>query len=122
MTAQQPEQLHRVGVYGTLKRGHSNHGVLAGARYVGRCQVRAITLYDIGPFPGAKLRKSQGVNVEVYDVTDRVFARLDKLEDYKPHAPGAGEYDRRQLETPFGPAWIYLYNPDASGLPTIRNF
>jgi gamma-glutamylcyclotransferase (GGCT)/AIG2-like uncharacterized protein YtfP len=116
------QQFNRVGVYGTLKRGRSNHGVLAGARYVGRCRLREITLYDVGPFPGAKLRKSQGVNVEVYDVTDQVFARLDALEGYKPRAPAAGEYDRRQLETPFGPVWIYIYNPDVSDLPEIRNF
>lgn len=111
---------NRVGVYGTLKKGHSNQHFMTAARFVGRCRLNQITLYDIGPFPGAKLRPSQGIDVEVYDVTDKLFARLDGLEGYKPRAPKSGEYDRRQLETPFGPAWIYLYNRRVSGLPEIR--
>ncbi|MEP1213454.1 MAG: gamma-glutamylcyclotransferase family protein [Marinobacter sp.] len=112
--------LNRVGVYGTLKKGHSNHHFMATARFVGRCRLKQITLYDIGPFPGAKLRPSQGIDVEIYDVTNELFARLDQLEGHNPRAPRAGEYDRRQLETPFGLAWIYLYNRDVSGLPAIQ--
>lgn len=112
--------LNRVGVYGTLKKGHSNHHFLTTAHFVGRCRLKQITLYDIGPFPGAKLRPSHGIDVEVYDVTDELFVRLDGLEGHKPRAPKSGEYDRRQLETPFGRVWIYIYNPDVSGLPEIR--
>lgn len=112
-------RLNRVGVYGTLKKGQSNHRVLNNAQFVGRCQLDQITLYDIGPFPGAKLRPSNGVEVEIYDVTNRVFAQLDELEGYNWKAPKAGEYDRRQLETPYGPAWIYLYNPGVFGLREI---
>lgn len=112
--------LNRVGVYGTLKKGYSNHHFLTKAHFVGCCRLKQIILYDIGPFPGAKLRPSYGVDVEVYDVTNEIFARLDELEGHKPRAPRSGEYDRRQLETPFGPVWIYIYNPDVSGLPEIR--
>ncbi|MDI9245972.1 gamma-glutamylcyclotransferase family protein [Marinobacter sp. CHS3-4] len=111
--------LRRVAVYGTLKKGQSNHQILAGALYVGHCQLNQITLYDIGPYPGAKLRSSDGVDVEVYDVNAETFDRLDELEDYNAQAPALGLYDRRELETSFGAAWIYLYNPDVSGLDEI---
>lgn len=114
-------RLSRVGVYGTLKRGQSNHHILARAHFVGRCHLDQITLYDIGPFPGAKLCPSDGIEVEIYDVIEETFARLDELEDYNPQAPQAGVYDRRQLETAFGAAWVYFYNPDVSGLPEIRS-
>ena len=114
-------RLNRVGVYGTLKKNHSNHRVLKNAQFVGRCQLDQITLYDVGPFPGAKLRPSDGIEVEIYDVTNRVFAQLDELEGYNRKAPKAGEYDRRKLETPFGPAWIYLYNRGVFGLRKIRS-
>lgn len=113
-------RLNRVGVYGTLKKGHSNHHVLSNAQFVGRCKLDQITLYDIGPFPGAKLRPSDGVEVEIYDVTNKVFAQLDQLEGYNWKARKAGEYDRLQLETPFGPAWIYIYNRGVFGLREIR--
>ncbi|HKK57377.1 gamma-glutamylcyclotransferase family protein [Marinobacter sp.] len=112
--------LNRVGVYGTLKKGQSNHDFLSSARFVGRCQLNQITLYDTGPFPAAKLEPSDGIEVEFYDINSKTFARLDELEGYNSQAPRSGEYDRRQLETPFGPAWIYIYNDDVSWLPQIR--
>lgn len=120
MNGHQKDSLIRVGVYGTLKRGQSNHHFLSAARFVGHCRLNQITLFDTGPYPGAKLRPSEGVEVEVYDVTTALFAQLDELEDYNPKARSAGEYDRRQLETPFGRAWVYLFNPDVSGLRPIR--
>ncbi|TGN41187.1 gamma-glutamylcyclotransferase family protein [Marinobacter confluentis] len=110
----------RVAVYGTLKQGQSNHHILADSPLVGRCQLKQITLYDIGPYPGAKLRSSGGIDIEVYDVTDEIFAALDELEGYIPHAPKTGHYDRCRLETPFGLVWVYVYNLDVSGLREIR--
>lgn len=111
--------LTRVGVYGTLKKGQSNHHFLADSRFVGRCQLDQITLYDLGPFPAAKLQPSDGIEVELYDVNNKTFARLDDLEGYNSQAPQSGEFDRRQLETAFGQAWIYLYNHDVSWYPKI---
>lgn len=40
-------------VYGTLKRGQSNHGQLRGARWLGQASLRGFCLYDLGPFPMA---------------------------------------------------------------------
>ncbi len=100
-----------VAVYGTLKRGGANHRYLKLAEFLGRCTIKEITLYDLGPYPGAKLEGSDGVAVEVYRVSEVVFAQLDELEDYQADAPERGEYDRIRLDTPFGRAWTYLYNP-----------
>ena len=108
-----------VGVYGTLKKGQSNHHILADARFVGRCRLNQITLYDLGPYPGAKLSPGNGIDVEAYEVTREIFARLDELEGYNVEAPESGLYDRCQLETPFGAAWVYVYNGDVSGCPEI---
>ncbi len=112
---------YRVAVYGTLKRNQSNHGVLAGSRFVGACSLSSIVLYDLGPYPGARLQPSQGVEVEVYDVDGATFARLDELEDYDAASPGKGLYDRRLLETPLGKAWVYLYNHAVTGCQEIRS-
>ncbi len=106
---------HRVAVYGTLKRGGSNHRYLRGARFLGRTRLQSIALYDLGAYPGARLEASAGVDVEVYAVNDAGLRRVDWLEEYRPEAPARGTYDRRWLATPLGPAWVYLYNPPVRG-------
>lgn len=110
-----------VAVYGTLNQGGANHHWLAASPRLGRCQLKAITLYDLGPYPGAKCEPSQGVDVEIYRVSRATFRQLDRLEDYRPNQPDAGEYDRQQLETPFGLAWVYLYNGPVTGVTAIRH-
>ncbi|MFC4260527.1 gamma-glutamylcyclotransferase [Marinobacter lacisalsi] len=112
---------HRVAVYGTLKRGEPNHPFLSTAVRLGACSISSIALYDLGPFPGAKLEASNGVLVEVYEVGAHTFARLDQLEGHKARAPKAGLYDRVLLDTPYGEAWVYIYNPDVSDCAAIRS-
>lgn len=113
-------QSHRVAVYGTLKRHQSNHRVLAGSRFVGECSLSSIVLYDLGPYPGAKLERSQGVLIEVYEVDGPTFARLDALEGYDTASPDMGLYDRKLLDTPLGRAWVYIYNHAVSKGGEIR--
>lgn len=112
---------NRVAVYGTLKGSHSNHDFLAGQKRLGRAELTSIVLYDLGPYPAAKLRESQGVCVEVYEITDEVLARLDELEGFDPSAPDESLYNRVELETSFGLAWVYIYNHDESGCQEIRS-
>lgn len=109
-----------VAVYGTLKRGLRNHHWLAGARFLGVDRLTAITLYDLGPFPGARREPSWGIEVEIFRINLRHMADLDRLEGYHPPAPAQGDYDRTIVTTRHGPAWIYLYNHDVAGCPVIR--
>jgi len=111
----------RVAVYGTLKQNQSNHWLLADQERCGEFQCDLITLYDLGLFPAAKLSNSDGVRVEVYEVDDETFARLDKLEGFNSESPESGLYNRIQIQTPFGQAWLYIYNHDVSGYPEIRS-
>lgn len=110
----------RVAVYGTLKRGLSNHYLLQDARYMGRDCLTAITLYDLGPYPGAKIQTSEGIIIEVFEVTQMQLAALDALEEYNTHAPEQGMYNRVQLKTRYGSAWVYIYNLEVEGLPAQR--
>ncbi|WP_110668069.1 gamma-glutamylcyclotransferase family protein [Salinicola halophilus] len=109
-----------VAVYGTLKRGLRNHHWLANAEFVGADTLTTATLYDIGPYPGAKAEPSNGVEIEVFRVDAGRLKALDRLEDYRVRAPKRGTYDRAVYRTAFGPAWLYLYNPDVSGYSAIR--
>ncbi|WP_110658170.1 gamma-glutamylcyclotransferase family protein [Salinicola halimionae] len=109
-----------VAVYGTLKRGLRNHHWLDGAEFVGSDILTTVTLYDIGPYPGAKAEPSRGVEVEVFRVGVSCLKGLDRLEDYRVRRPKSGDYDRTVHDTAFGPAWLYLYNRDVTGCPVIR--
>ncbi|MBW0148974.1 gamma-glutamylcyclotransferase family protein [Marinobacter arenosus] len=101
---------HLVAVYGTLKRGGSNSQWLRGATYLGEDSLPGLTLYDLGPYPGAVVRASKGVLVEVYAIDDRTLADLDILEDYFPAAPKESLYLRTRMATQHGSAWVYIYN------------
>ncbi len=109
----------RVAVYGTLKRGLANHRLLAGAPFLGSDRLTTLTLYDLGPYPAALERPSEGVEVEVYAVNARELARLDQLEDYNPDAPERSLYIRKPMATRHGEAWIYLYNQPIRGARAI---
>jgi gamma-glutamylcyclotransferase (GGCT)/AIG2-like uncharacterized protein YtfP len=70
-------------VYGTLKRGCSNHAQMAGQKYVGPARtVPGYTLYNLGGYPGiAKEPKDKlGVVGEIWSVDEDALRRLDHFE------------------------------------------
>jgi gamma-glutamylcyclotransferase (GGCT)/AIG2-like uncharacterized protein YtfP len=111
----------RVAVYGTLKRGHSNFAAyLSEAHFLGEDTLRCICLYDLGDYPGARLERSEGVTVEVFEVDEQLLARLDELEEVDLIDPVQGLYIRTVVDTCFGEAWLYVYNGDIAGCAVIR--
>ena len=110
---------HRVAVYGTLKRGFSNHHLLQHADYLGETLLRDLTLYDLGLFHAARLEPSRGVRVEVFGIGESTLEALDQLEGYRPWQPEDSFYQRHELSTPLGMAWVYIYNRSFQGLEVI---
>lgn len=110
-----------VAVYGTLKQGLANSSLLQHARFLGTDSLNEISLYDLGPYPGAKAEPSDGIEVEVFEVDAPQMQQLDELEEYTADAPEQGVYDRRRFMTRFGLAWVYLYNPSVEGLVAQRS-
>lgn len=103
-----------VAVYGTLCKGGQNHEVInnSNTKFLGEDATHEITVYDVGLFPTAKLMKSKaGFVVEVYDVDDWCLKDIDKLEGYNNEEPENGLFDRVQIKTKYGDAWVYIYNP-----------
>jgi gamma-glutamylaminecyclotransferase len=73
----------RVFVYGTLKRGGSNHRHLAGQHFVAAARTAPIyRLYLLDGYPGLVEAPNQGVSVdgEIWAVDPACLARLDELE------------------------------------------
>jgi len=86
------QRMTRVFVYGTLRRGESNHHLLATAVFV--CEARTTpdyTLFALDGHPGMGVGGTTGVIGELYDVDTTTLAALDELEGYP------GWYDRRAV-------------------------
>lgn len=111
-------KLHKIFVYGTLKRGHGNHRYLAGSKFLGAGKTRnKYAMYVSGiPFVIVTEPVSQ-ISGELYEVDDQTLCKLDQLEGHP------NWYQREQVEicldNNFGKssavtAWLY-FNEDKSG-------
>jgi len=112
-------------VCGTLRRGASHHRILESlhARYLGRGIV-AGDLFDLGPFPGARLVEPASAGIgsrrvigELYRLpnAERGFGVLDRYEGLQSVAPEMSLF-RRELTCVWlwggksVQAWIYRLN------------
>ena len=105
-------------VYGTLKRGCSNHHFLTGQEFIGEAQTApGYRLYELRGHPGLVARSDDqdGVVGEVWAVDDAALVRLDALEGL---AEGMYRREPVPLQPPFADRAIegYLYNRSVKGL------
>ncbi|MGF1681979.1 gamma-glutamylcyclotransferase family protein [Photobacterium minamisatsumaniensis] len=109
--------MEKVFVYGTLRKGESNHHLLVRETYIGRCQVNnGYRLYNLGDYPAIiSAEPSLPITGEVYEVSDDVMAELDRLEE----CPVL--YLRALVKTEFGQAWIYIYTRPVERFPVINH-
>jgi gamma-glutamylcyclotransferase (GGCT)/AIG2-like uncharacterized protein YtfP len=87
--------MHRVFVYGTLKRGFCNHHLLKNSVFAGSASTASAYRLLDGEFPVIRDRGPDRLQVsgELYDVDDATLARLDELEGVSE-----GMYDRATIE------------------------
>jgi gamma-glutamylaminecyclotransferase len=108
-------------IYGTLKRGGSNHAFLATQRFLGPARTTAgFTLYSLGEYPGMVRAPGDtaGVTGELWVVDDTCLAELDRLEGLDE-----GLYER--VDVVLAPnhlassAQTYLYLRQFDGLQSL---
>lgn len=108
--------LHRIFVYGTLKRGGINHHFLRRARHVVATHtLLRFTMVSCGPFPAIVADGRREVYGEVYEVDQATLRELDKLED----VPNL--YERVPITLADGSAaeaWV-MRPEDAADFPVI---
>ncbi len=72
-----------VFVYGTLRRGESNHQVLDSSSYLGISRTDScFEMFDLGDFPGIVLAGTTSILGEIYAVDDTTLKAIDRLEDH----------------------------------------
>ena len=93
----------RVAVYGSLLSGLGNHGLLEEATLLGEGKTEPVfSMYDLGYYPGITENGKTPIKIEVYEVDDTTFGRLDMLEGYPSF------YNRKLIPTQHGVSWIYF--------------
>jgi gamma-glutamylaminecyclotransferase len=107
----------RIFVYGSLKRGGSNHRYLAGQKFLGETRTApGYTLYSLGDYPGMvpSTVASDDVTGELWAIDAVCLAKLDVLEGL-----AEGLYARVSIELtpPFAgqSAETYLYLRSLAG-------
>ena len=101
-----------VAVYGTLRLGQGNHHVLSdnNAIYLGAFQSPPeYTMYTMGGFPALVERGTTSIYMEVFKVDDKGLKQVDSLEGYREDSE-TRHYNRITISTPWGPAYLYVYD------------
>ena len=108
-----PEHYHLVGVYGTLKRGESNHRIIEAAYCIGLGYVNGHKLVSYGNYPVMTPddeNPSRELPVELYAVTDAQLLAMDDLVVH-PHY-----HERSKLTAMGAPVgadpWVYVVPKD----------
>src|SRR5690554_523466 len=116
------ENKQLVSVYGTLRKGCSNHRFVHSTKYMGSFESKPIfsmhSMSDV--YPALKLGGTTSVVIEVYEVTDAQLKAIDGLEGYHPEGK-VNLYDRKKIFTPYGESYIYIYNGNVAKYKKIED-
>ena len=120
---------HSVFVYGTLRKGGSNHFRMDGAEFVGLGSVMgAIYLIDSNPdlvFPALKLEADSRVVGEFYHVSEAQLVELDAFEGISEHYEEPYEYRRMMVSVELEsgelmPTWVWVWNSCLDGILPLQ--
>ncbi|KAI3492552.1 hypothetical protein L1887_42855 [Cichorium endivia] len=85
---------------------------MTNALLLGNYNIENYQLYSLGHYPGAVPGEGT-VQGEVYRIDNATLAELDALRTR------GGEYARQLIQTPYGSAWMYVYQRPVEGLTRI---
>lgn len=97
--------MKRIICYGSLRKGHGNHRALLSNSTLLSTEVISapFKMISLGGFPGLiPSEKKHDITVEIYEVTDEVYRRVESLEGY-PHF-----YQKAIVSTSLGDYEIYV--------------
>ena len=87
---------------------------MTNAQWLGDYPIEGFELYSLGNYPGV-IQGNGAVQCEVYRIDASTLAELDALRTK------GGEYKRHLIQTPFGSAWLYVYQRSVAGRQRIMS-
>jgi gamma-glutamylcyclotransferase (GGCT)/AIG2-like uncharacterized protein YtfP len=109
-----------VAVYGSLRSGFHNHSLLSDSKLLGTFDTEPIyDMYSCGSFPGLVLHGSTSIKMEIYEVTEEVSKKVERLEGYTKGDEMDNHYNKVMIDTPYGEAGTYIYNNSTTRLPKV---
>lgn len=121
-----PAELSYLAVYGTLRPGETNAGLLQDCEYLGRGFVHG-ALYQDSYYPVLARAESGVVEVDVFRVGGAKFIELDVFEEIDPQSSN-NEYRREFVPVfnfsnsatdPVRGAWVYSFTRPTAGLTRL---
>lgn len=108
-----------VFVYGTLLSGYGNNALLYTSTFVGRAETQDKMSMGARGIPYVtNKRQETKITGEVYDVTNEVLGRLDRLEGhpdfYERKRIRAKMEDGKEIE-----CWMYMYDFDPNRVTPV---
>lgn len=99
-----------IAVYGTLRRGCSNHYIMGESRFVGDTKTAPIfKMCSFGHFPAVFTKGNTAITVEIYEVDDKTLQRIYQLEGYTGiRGSEFNWYDTIDINTPIGIAEMFI--------------
>lgn len=119
----QQEEVNLVAVYGSLRKGMGNHSYLTHCKYVGDFNSEPIyDMYSVsGAYPALVSEGNTSINMEVYQVSKQIQFVLNRLEGYQGIGNPDNLYDRVIIDTPYGKAYLYLFNMSVSRMVQVES-
>ncbi len=110
--------MHKVFVYGTLKKGFKLHHHLENAKFLGEGFIWGYDLYNVGWYPAA-IKGTGKIFGELYEMDDETLKLLDQVEDegflYKRIEDEVFLKDKKIK------AFVYIYLHDTRNLEKIES-
>lgn len=103
----------RIFVYGSLRHKQGNSHWMTNAQLLGDFSIDNYQLYSLATIC-AQFRGTEQYTVKFIVLTTPRWPNL------MPCAPG-GEYARQLIQTPYGSAWMYVYQRPVDGLKLIES-
>jgi gamma-glutamylcyclotransferase (GGCT)/AIG2-like uncharacterized protein YtfP len=58
--------------------------------------------------------------MEVYEVDEYTFEAVNRLEGYHGEGHKSNHYNRKEIDTPYGKAFVYIYNYPVADLHLVE--
>lgn len=119
------DETFKVAVYGSLRKGlHNYHALdMDDEEFLGEFDTPPVySMYAVtGSYPGLKENGSTSIKMEVYEVSGDKLQSLNGLEGYYGPDAKTNFYNRTTIDTPWGDAYLYIYNSSIGNAPLVES-